>query len=315
MAGATVLLGTVAIAAAGCAPVTEEPARIVAAYQQHVVDGDIEAALELDGSNHTESEVLLTNAAYAKATDRISSFEIVGVEVSGDQATVRVQTVQKSGKRLTQMTLSRKDGRWRLRPASLGFLDVQPGPDGVALAISGQPVPTARQQNLAAFPGTYELAGASTQDVEVKSASAKLTGFGVHATLAPSVSPTPEAQQRVQQAAMQYLDGCIAQGDRAQWPSCPFRIDTSDRWWTTGTWNILQLPVIHAEWSPGCQHGAAFSVGPPGCWSVRSDPFPTSYTASADDYEDSTTDPSMSTIWGWTDSLSAVEFSVSPPTR
>ncbi|RDV45344.1 hypothetical protein DOE76_08790 [Leifsonia sp. ku-ls] len=291
----------------GCSSGRDDPAALVSAYQRHVVDGDIEAALALDGTHVGPEQVLLRNAAYATAKNRMTDFTIESVHIDGDSANVRVRTVQKSGKRLTRMALTRKNGRWRLLPASLGYIEVQAGPDGIAPTLGGQPIPVGSTPTLYAFPGDYELSGTSTSDVHVAPATTRLEGYGSRAGAAPAVAPTPEAQARLEAAAQAHLDDCAAQGDRTTWPDCPFLADTSDKWWTASHWNIERRPVFPpAEWEPECRFGTGAGATP-GCWMLTSEEFDASLTVSGDGYE-TTAEPAPATVRGWTKSFSPVDL-------
>lgn len=292
---------------AGCSNGRDDAAALVSEYQRHVVEGDIEAALALDGTRVGAEQVLLRNAAYASAKNRLTAFTIEGVHIDGDRANVRVRTVQKSGKMLTRMALKRESGRWRLLPASLGYIEVQAGPAEIAPTVSGQPIPVGSTPSLYAFPGDYELSGSSTADIQVSPAVSRLEGYGSRATAAPAVAPMPEAQARIEAAAQVYLDDCAGQGDRAQWPECPFWVDTSEKWWTVSRWDIERRPTFPpAKWEPVCRYGTGTGASP-GCWMLTSDEFAASLTVSGDGYT-STADPVPATVYGWTKSLSPVDF-------
>lgn len=288
-----VLLGT-----AACARPEDGPARIVAEYLGKVIDGDIEGALALDGTLFGRTEVLLSNAAYATAKDRISSSSVVSVKIDGDEAKVRVRTVQKSGTKLTRMALQRHAGQWKLLPASLGTLDVLPGPAGIAPTIGGQSIPEGRRITLRAFPGTYRLTGAPTPDIAVEPADASLVGYGDRSNVAPSVRLSPDATARVTAAALAYLDDCVAQGDRAVWPACPFWADTSEKWWTESRWEIVEPPGFAPfAWEPGCRTAREWATGP-GCWRITSEPFGTRFRVSGAGFEDWISEAESSVIDG-----------------
>lgn len=307
----TALLTAVVTAGlSGCTPpIDGRPTQIAVDYLTHVVDGDIEAALKLDGTPVTSSEVLLTNSAYAKATDRIRSFEIIRTAITKDSAQVKVRTVQDSGKKTTQLTLTKTKDVWQLLPASLGFLRIAPSPTGTAPTIAGQAIPEERLTTVHAFPGAYQLDGTSSLNVTITPVSRTLTGFGGHLSVTPAVSLTDAGSAAVKRAADGWLAGCAAMGDAAIGPDCPFSIDTTDKWWTSSRWNITQQPAYTiTDWQADC----AYPDSQPGytaigCWLVDSSSVPVTFTASAPDSYDSTTGPVDITVHGWVRSFAGTE--------
>ncbi len=292
--------GALVAGSVGCTPIAERPEAAVRAYLDRIVAGDIEGALELDGTRLAVSEVLLTNAAYRAATDRITGYRIMTTTIDGDEAQVRVRTVQKSGRALTRLTVKRTAGRWNLLPASLGYIEIRPGPDGLGRTISGQRIPDERELTLHAFPGTYRLEGVSTGDITVKSAPAALTGFGSHSGLVPAVALTARGKERAVGAAKAHLDACAALGDAARGAECPFEMDTSEKWWTTSRWNIEREPTFTvSEWEPECDPPGRSSFRSAGCWMVDSDSVPVTFTASSPASFDSTTEPVDAQLHGW----------------
>src|SRR5205823_2780418 len=93
----------------------------------------------------TKSDVLLTDAAYATASGRVTGYRIAGVERSGDTATVGVYLTQ-SGRRVPATFTLEQVGtdwgvfpRWELRAPTLGAVDlVVKGPPRTAVEVAGQ---------------------------------------------------------------------------------------------------------------------------------------------------------------------------------
>ncbi|MDN4599099.1 hypothetical protein [Leifsonia virtsii] len=293
-----------------CTPTVDtRPKQLAAEYLTRVVDGDIEAALKLDGTTVGAGEVLLTNAAYKKATDRISDYKILDTALTKGRADVRVRTVQHSGTKTTRLTLKKTKDSWRLLPASLGFLQIAPSPVGTAPTIAGQAIPAEKVTTVHAFPGTYELAGTSSPNITITPVTNTLTGFGSHLNVTPGASLTEAGIAAVHRGADNWLTGCATKGDAAIAPNCPFSIDTTKKWWTNSRWNITQAPSYTiSSWQadcawPGSQPGFAAI----GCWLVDSNAVPVTFTASSPDSDDSTTAPVAITVHGWVRSFTGAE--------
>lgn len=275
--------------------------KLVRDYLDAVVDGDIEAAMDMDGTANVASEVLLTNAVYRNTSNRITSFRILATGPADiPEATwVTVRTVQESGTATTTFTVrSAKDGRLRLLPASLGYLDVLPGPDGAVPTVNLATVPEGHAVTLHAFPGTYTLTGTSTVDFEVAPTTTTLTGFAAHGAVTPSAALTDRGREAISAAAVSYLADCAERGDRAVSPDCPFSIDTSDTWWTSSRWIVGNPSVAVSEWRPDCAPPGGYSFASAGCWLVDSDPVSITFRATnADGSSDS--EPGTVAVHGW----------------
>ena len=121
-----------------------DPARLVSAYLTQVRDGHIEAAMRMEGRKPDASEPLLTDAVYAKATERLSAFRILRVRTSGDRALVDVQTTAGGASARSSLELASEGWTpgallgvvaWRLKPVELSMIDLHVGAPGSIAAI------------------------------------------------------------------------------------------------------------------------------------------------------------------------------------
>jgi hypothetical protein len=268
-AGALVIAAGVVAAALVLRSETDNaPRRLVAAYLTAVVDGRLEDAFRLDHTVTSEHDVPLTTEAYRAARNRITRFEVLPFEhgaASGDEIRVTARTWQSSGSATATFTLQRDHGgALRLLPAPLGNLDVQASPLGSAPEVNGMRVQPGLSTMLYAFPGTYTLSAPDTPEFRTADSEAVLTGFGTRAALAPRVTLTDAGRASIESAARAYLERCLALGDAAERPECPFALGPGEKWWNSGRWELSAEPTYTVgEWREKCWSAA-------GCWSIES---------------------------------------------
>lgn len=161
------------------------PEFAVGRYFGALVAGSAEKALRLSGAKAGGGDILLTDAAYAKATGRISGFRIESQRVDGDTATVIV-SIEQGSHVYDQSFTTRRSGRqflffdaWTLRPATLTTIAAKVGaPSGAGLTVAGQKFDDP-SLSLRAFPGTYEAKAASTSEYYgIPAFSLTAIGFG-----------------------------------------------------------------------------------------------------------------------------------------
>ncbi|WP_348789594.1 hypothetical protein [Leifsonia sp. NPDC080035] len=257
-----------------------DPARIVTAYLGQVRAGHVEAAMRMEGRKTDPNEVLLTDAAYAKATERLSGFRVVRVRTNGDRAVVDVQTT--AGGHTAHSSLSLKSGgwtpaalfgivAWRLQPAELSMIDVHVGaPGSITATIAGAKVEAARHPALLAFPGRYaiEVPGGSPW-FTVKGSSVAITGFQQREELTATAELTQKGADAAVAAANAWVQSCMQGGPKPS--GCSFGLTdgaTDGEVWTNQKWTLATAPkVTVSAWSDQC--GLPGQRDGTGCWPVK----------------------------------------------
>lgn len=266
--GAAVLfaLGVVAAVVVGRTAATHQPQAAVVAYLDAVQQGDVEQAMSLDGTEVGDDDVLLTNDAYAGATDGVTGWRVTGSRVEGDSAAVFavVQQGGEAGAVYDQQFTLEKDGtdllffdRWTLTPVELGTLTVQVGaPDAAVVTAAGVEVPHAGAEGdtveLRAFPGSYPatLDGAGAYEADdVVGIATGASSTGSPATLVASLTDSGQAAARA--AVDGWLAACVASPDLAP-AGCSFQIVNEPTGYTLSEqkWTLETAPVYEVgEWS------------------------------------------------------------------
>jgi hypothetical protein len=255
------------------------PEAIAARYLTLVERGDIEAAMRMEDRAVGKDDVLLTDAAYAQATGRLSGFRVERVRrVDADHASVEAQTQAGGRTGTVSFSLERRGWTpgelvgvtaWRLRPVALGTVAVQIGaPESVTATIVGKPLahPTELHQ-LTAFPGRYPVAVTVESGwFTVQDATATVSGFDERAEAKPVAELTDKGRAAAIAAADGWLQNCLGGG--AQPAGCSFQLDSgapADEVWTNERWTLTTPPAIAVSaWTFSC--GAPDVVG--GCWPV-----------------------------------------------
>lgn len=239
------------------------PAKKVGDFLTALVAGRAEEAMRLSGNELTDQEKLLINdAVYQKASDRISSFTLGATRISGGKATVTANLSQGNADYTEDFILS-GDGKdffvdkWKLDPVTLPVLNIQlSGPPALGLTAAGVelkpdvvPATSTRPEQfkklaLKALPGSYEVATAK-QNAQMTSnkSMAKITGFSSakpqNAVVA--VTLTDAGKAAVTAAVNQYLDSCAAQ-QSALLKDCPFSGKADDP-------TLAQYQVSNPKWT------------------------------------------------------------------
>ncbi|MEO7016763.1 MAG: hypothetical protein ABI130_06050 [Leifsonia sp.] len=314
---ASVVIGLIvgAISFESVLSIADAPRALASQYLSDVVAGHVQAALRLDGTMVSDTDPLLTDAAYKGAEDRISGFSILSETVRGVHAQVSVRTDQVSGAATTTVSLLQTKGRWHLLPVSLDSLTIATGlPRDAIVRFGGAKLLGSKLLvKLWAFPGSYDLEQLSAKQFYTLTApTTTLTGFGRRDRVSMMASLTDAGRQSIEAAAKAWLSDCAAQG-AASGPTCPFGLTDSLRsGWLRSHWLIQTAPTFSVSpWSDTCD-STTHPAGP--CWSLDSNDFTVSFTG--DKAEGTyTTGSSGARIYGWVNGFSSTGalFNADPP--
>lgn len=230
--------------------------RPVRAFLDDLTAGRVTDALDAAGIDHDDQDVLLTDAAYAKASDHVTGYRIAGTRTDGDTATVQAVLRQDGRDVPTTFTLDRTDTDWGVFPVweleapELGRVEVSvEGPASTAVEVAGERVETSRDgtARLAALPGTYPVSVDGEKWFTAEDGSARVAGFGAagSAPVAMTTSLTDAGQQAAQQAVDRWVDGCVASTDAAP-AGCSFYAYGEDPAYTYSNqeWSLEQRPEV-----------------------------------------------------------------------
>ena len=276
----------------------DDPMRSLARqYMSDVVSGHVQAALRLDGTTVTGKDLLLTDAAYRGAADRVTGYFIASESVHGTTAKLSVRTFQPSGTATTALDFIQTKGTWHLRPVALDAIAVTTGMPSDATATFGgaRLTGTSLPATLRSFPGAYRLSQLSSQDFYSLSAPIMtLTGFGSHRQLDVSATLTDRGREDIEIAASAWVDRCAAEG-AASAVRCPFGLNVNDRsGYQDSRWSYSTAPTYTvAPWGAPCL--TAETVG--ACWSVQSNDFIVTFSGDKADGT-YTTDPFTAQVVG-----------------
>lgn len=258
------VLGAGAAVGIGRTAASHRPEASVAAYLEALRQGEAERALELDGTEVGDGDVLLTDEVYQAATDRVSGFRLAEPSVDGDTATV-VATVQQGGEgglSWQQTFTLEKDGRdllvfdrWALQPVDLGTVTVQVGaPASATVAVGDVEVPRGDggTVEVRALPGTYDVAlGGGGDAWGAPATSGTASGpdsLGVPAVLEATLTEAGQAASRT--AVDAWVAGCVASPD-PQPEGCSFALLNGDGGYTLSNqkWTLETAPVYEVgDW-------------------------------------------------------------------
>jgi hypothetical protein len=256
---AVVLLAIAGLVGYSVGSTSHAPEREVEAFLDDLSAGHVDDALAAAGVRHTGSDVLLTDAAYAKATDRVTGYRIAGVERSGDTATVGAYLTQ-SGRRVPATFTLEQVGtdwgvfpRWELRAPTLGSVAVAvEGPPRTTVAIAGQRTRTdsSGSVTLRALPGTYDVAVDGGKWFSATATTSRVVGFGATASSPVSMTATLTAagKQAATAAVDAWVDGCIASTETA--PSgCSFYAygENPANTYTNQKWTLDTRPTVQVD--------------------------------------------------------------------
>jgi hypothetical protein len=231
---ALLALGTLAFSARAAADAPQVP---VKKFLTLLEQGHATAALRLDGTKVTASDVLLTDKAYQAAKERPSEIEILKATTSGNTATVTARYVL-DGEIRIQKFLLEKTGtdllvipRWKLTPVPLGMVTVAwGGPQEARLAVSGITVNASPANiRLRALPGEYSTTLAAPNAWYTAAAgSAWVNGFGDANEEAADMTAalTPAGVTSATAAVNAWVAACVA-STSLEPAGCSFGVDNS----------------------------------------------------------------------------------------
>ena len=195
--------------------------RPVEAFLDDLEAGRVSTALDAAGIEHGKDDVLLTDAAYAKAGNRVTGHRIVSVSHSGDTATVDAYLSQAGRSVATTFRLERTGSDWgvfpvwELRPPSLGTVTVSvQGPPRSSVTVAGQTVRSSASGavSLRALPGSYTVGLDGGRFVSAPQQTAAVRGFGPGGTtpVALTTTLTDAGKQAASRAVDTWVDACVA---------------------------------------------------------------------------------------------------------
>ena len=262
--GAFVLLVGIAIAFNVISSTVFSPEKRVEAYLGALQDGNAAEAVEISAPNApTAQQVLLTNAIAGSAENRISSFEIVDSEESGDDDVLVTATVVQDGVRTTRNFVVERSGRtalvfpeWRMGETEYAYLALEIPEGASTLLVNGQEVPVeslAAEEGYAVaavLPGQYTVSLPEVSEFIGSEESAVFVPadpegwYELHAapTYTLSEAGTAEIQSQVETA----LDEC-ATSTEADPEGCPFSAWASGMVEGSGSWTIGTYPTVEIE--------------------------------------------------------------------
>lgn len=235
--------------------------RPVQAFLQDVEDGHLSDALEAAGIDRDRDDVLLTDAAYAEAGDKITAHRITSVEQRDDRATVRALLTQAGRSVPATFELERAGTDWgvfpvwELQPPSLGTVSVVvQGPARSAVTVAGADVTTSRlgAVSLRALPGSYGVRVDGGEWFTAEDATAAVRGFGAPSepvTLATGL--TDAGKQAASKAVDAWVDGCVASTSTAP-DGCSFYAygENPANTYTNQRWTLGSRPSVDVgAWS------------------------------------------------------------------
>jgi len=261
------------------------PEFAVTSYLNDVQHGNINAAMKLDGHVPRTEDVLMSNAAYAHVTDRMTGFHILHTTVTGSKAVVEASITQKSGTSTATFDVTRGAWNslslfgiesWRLKPVQLTTITVTIGAPGrVAATVAGVDLRWKGSIiTLDAFPGRYPLAISSTNPwFTLQNTSTTVNGFGTHTALKTPAVLTQKGTDAIRAAANSWLDTCVA-STAVQPTGCSFGLTSgapAGQVWTDQTWTLATKPALSiSAWDFSCHSPMQAGVGVGGCWRVTS---------------------------------------------
>jgi hypothetical protein len=261
---AVVLLLVAGVVGYSAGSASHAPDRPVRAFLDDLTAGHVDQALTAAGVDHDDSDVLLTDAAYAEAKGRVTGYRVAATRTDGDTATVTAYLRQGGRDVSSTFTLDRTGTEWgvfpvwELEPPRLGAVDVSVrGPADAALRVAGQPVRTGKDgtATLTALPGTYDVAVDGGKWYSAAATSATVAGFGGTASspVVVTTALTAAGQQAARTAVDAWVDGCIASTEAAP-PGCSFYAYGEDPayTYTNQKWTLEARPTVTVgAWGSG----------------------------------------------------------------
>lgn len=256
---AIVLLAVAGIVGYSVGSTSHSADRPVRAFLDDLTAGRVDDALTAAGIKRDKGDVLLTDAAYAKATGKVTDYRIAATRDDGDTATVTAY-LRQDGRDVSSTFTLDKTGTdwgvfpvWSLQAPELESVDVDVrGPAGSKLTVGGQSVTTSKDgtAELTALPGTYAVALDGGKWFSADAAKATVSGFGGPGAEASSpvtmtTKLTPAGEQSAEAAVDAWVDGCIASTDASP-KGCSFYAYGEDPayTYTNQKWTLETRPTV-----------------------------------------------------------------------
>ena len=241
---------------------THSADRPVRAFLDDLVAGKVDDALDDAGIAAEESDVLLTDAAYAKATAKPTGYRIAAVRDDGDTATVSAYLRQGGQDVAARFTLDQTGTDWgvfpiwELQAPDLGTVNVDVrGPGGATVEVAGRSTTTAKDGSarLRALPGTYDVALDGGKWVQADDGTATVSGFDTPTSTPVELTTTltDAGQQAAKRAVDAWVDGCIASTDAAP-AGCSFYAygQNPAYTYTNQKWTLDSRPTVSiGDWT------------------------------------------------------------------
>lgn len=253
---AVVLLAVAGVVGYSVESASHAADRPVRAFLDDLTAGRVDDALRAARIEHGADDVLLTDAAYAKASGRVTAYRVAATQTDGDTATVRAYLRQAGRDVAATFTLDKKGTDWGLFPVwqlqapQLGEVEVTVrGPASTPVEVAGQRVTTSRDGSarLRALPGTYAVTVDGGKWYTAEAGSAPVSGFGATGSVPVTMTTTltSAGQQAAKQAVDRWVDGCIASTQAAP-TGCSFYAYGEDPSYTYSNqkWTLERRPVV-----------------------------------------------------------------------
>lgn len=226
------------------------------AYLDALVEGDLEGALEIAPVDDAEGSLdLLTDDVYAETDDRITGYEIVGVESEGSSAVVTVDLEGPEEGDGVELYLTASGSRavlfddWTIDEGGLANLVTVSVPEdsdtltanGVDVAVSG-----GQDVDLWAMPGTYAFNPYA--DIEWLEPGTEVTSvpaadmWGIYAEVG-SPLPSDALKERVDTELTAWVEECM-QATELEPTDCPQSAYGMGDEARNVTWSLVSTPVV-----------------------------------------------------------------------
>lgn len=228
-------------------------------YLDAVRAGHIEDALAMTRTQVDASDVLLTDDAYAAASERVTAYRITKTTLAGKLAKVTASISLGTESFTQDFTLERgaaKSGlffdTWSLKAPELSTLVIDEAmPGGAEIRIPGVSAEAVHDaasglEGLRAFPGVYEVSIEDNEWFEVQPVDGVVAGFGGVVTATLTATLTAAGHTEVERAVNAYIDGCAASTELVP-AGCGFGLRTEGYTASDIRWSLDSRPVVAIE--------------------------------------------------------------------
>lgn len=282
--------------------------RPVRAFLDDLTAGRVADALDDAGIEREKTDVLLGEAAYAKASDKVTGYRVAATRTEGDTATVRAYLRQGGQDVAATFTLDKTGTDWGVfrsgscRPRNS---DRSTSPCGSVRCWGHRRRPDVKTAkdgtvSLRALPGTYDVAFDGDKWTTASGGSASVSGFG-RSTSTPvqmTTTLTTAGQQAAKRAVDAWVDGCIASTDAAPagcsfyaYGQNPAYTYSNQKWtletrptvrvgsWTTNGWLITTTTFGRAKYTADISGAAGTGTASAGPLNVNASGYVTGFSS------------------------------------